>query len=74
MLHTGSGRHSFRRVDGWAKLPSSETARAGWAHHGLAITEKGQVLALHQGESRVLVLDLEANLVRSWRCDLTEGH
>lgn len=73
-LHTGSGPHSFRWVDGWAKLPGSETARAGWAHHGLAITEQGQVLAFHQGESRVLVLDLEGNLVRSWRCDLTEGH
>ena len=74
MLHTGSGRHTFRWVDGWAKLPEGDSARTGWAHHGLAITERGQVLAFHQGESRVLVLDLEGNLRRSWRCDLTEGH
>ncbi len=74
MLHTGRGRHSFRWVDGWSKLPSIESARAGWAHHGLAITEKGQVLAFHQGESRVLVLDMEGTSLRSWRCSLTEGH
>ncbi|HLF04566.1 MAG TPA: hypothetical protein VI855_05065, partial [Dehalococcoidia bacterium] len=74
MLHTGSGHHTFHWTDGWAKLPASDSARQGWAHHGLAITEQGEVLAFHQGESRVLVLDLEGNLRRSWRCDLTEGH
>ncbi len=65
---------SYEWIDSWAKIPDTESARTGWAHHGIVVTEAGEVLTYHPGESRVLVLDDSGNLARSWPTTLVEGH
>lgn len=68
------GQNEYRWIDHWAKIPATESARTGWAHHGIVTTEGGQVITFHQSERKVLVLDAVGNIVRSWQTDLAEGH
>ena len=70
----GSGEHRYEWVENWAKIPDTESARTGWAHHGIAVTQAGHVIAYHQGDPTVLMFDGDGNLLRSWDSGLTEGH
>ena len=70
----GTGENAFEWIDGWAKIPDTESARAGWAHHGVVVTEAGEVIAFHPGDPTMLVFDRAGNLQRSWMTDLTEAH
>ena len=73
-MRIGSGDHSYEWSENWAKIPDTESARTGFAHHGIAATQDGRIIAYHQDEPWVLVFDREGNLVNSWETDLTEGH
>ncbi len=46
-MYTGSGDHTYDWIDGWAKIPNSESARSGWAHHGIVVSETGSVITFH---------------------------
>ena len=37
----GSGNSEYEWIDGWAKIPDTESARTGWAHHGVVVSETG---------------------------------
>ena len=73
-MRIGSGEHTYEWVDGWASLPDTESARAGWAHHGVAVTSSGDLVAFHQGDPTVLVFDGSGNLRDSWDSGLTDAH
>jgi len=73
-VRIGSGKHTYEWIDNWARIPDSQSARAGWAHPGVAVTEAGEVISFHQGDPTVLVFDREGNLRRSFDTGLTEGH
>ncbi|MFQ6029431.1 MAG: hypothetical protein ACE5Q6_18295 [Dehalococcoidia bacterium] len=73
-MQMGSGHHTYRWQEDWARIPQGESAAAGWAHPGVAVTRSGQVITYHSGDPTVLVLDREGQLLRSWSTDLTEGH
>ena len=73
-MQIGSGANTYEWQDSWAGIPDSESARAGWAHHGVAVTESGQVITYHPGDPTMMVFDGEGNLVRSWRVDLSDAH
>ena len=73
-MRIGSGKHTYEWVGDWARIPDTESAREGWAHHGVVVTEGGDIVTFHQGDATVLVLDKEGNLKRSWASGLTEGH
>lgn len=68
------GGEQFRWVDRWAKIPPSESARTGWAHHGIIATPDGKVISFHQSDGTALVFDGDGNLIRSWPTGLVEGH
>ena len=74
MIRVGEGEHTYEWVGDWAQVPDSETARTGWAHPGMVVTDAGQVITFHQGQPQVLVFDQPGNLLRSWKMDLVEGH
>ena len=73
-MRIGSGEHTYEWVDKWAKIPDTESARIGWAHHGVVVSESGDVIAFHQSDRTVLVFDKEGNLLRSWPSGLNEAH
>ena len=73
-MRVGSNKNTYEWIDSWAKTPDSESGRSGWAHHGIVVTEAGNVVTFHQGDPTVLVFDKEGNLQRSWDVDLTEAH
>ena len=64
-MRIGSGPNTYEWLDNWAQVPNSEGARLGWAHHGLAITESGEVVAFHPSDPSVLVFGQDGKLKRS---------
>ena len=42
-LRIGRGASTYEWIDNWAKVPNSESTRNGWAHHGIVVTETGEV-------------------------------
>ncbi len=73
-MRVGSAGNTYRWLDSWGRLPQTENSRTGWAHHGIVVTESGEVVTFHQSEPTVLILDQDGNLLRSWDSGLTEGH
>jgi len=70
----GRGDHTYEWSEKWAQIPDSESARTGWAHHGIAISETGKVIAFHQADPTVLVFDEEGNLERAWNGTVENAH
>ncbi len=70
----GSGNHTYEWSDSWAKIPNPESAAAGWSHHGVVVTESGNIMTLHQGDLTMLVFDRDGNAMRSWSLGLNEAH
>lgn len=73
-MRIGDGQTEYRWDEDWALIPASESAREGWAHHGVAISASGEVFAFHPGDSTMLVFDRTGALVRSWETDFTDAH
>ena len=69
-MRIGDGDNTYEWIDSWAKTPKSD----GWAHHGAAITEGGQIVACHQGKATIETFDCDGNLLSSWDSGLTEAH
>ena len=73
-MQVGSGKNSYDWVEGWAKVPDTDSARTGWAHHRVVVTWSGEIVTYHQGDPTIMVLDQEGNLLRSWDIPLTDAH
>ena len=70
----GNGNDRYEWIDAWAQIPASESATAGWAHHGVVVTEDDEVIAYHQGDPTVLVFDRAGRLLRQFESGLLEAH
>ena len=73
-MRVGDGEHTYEWIDDWAKIPDTESARDGWAHHGVAVTAAGNVIASHPGTSELLEFNPNGDLLRSSPTGLTECH
>ena len=73
-VQIGSGANTYEWQDSWAGIPDSESARTGWAHHGVAVTESGQIITYHPGDKSMMVFDRDGSLARSWPVDLSDAH
>ena len=73
-MRIGHGPNSYQWVDQWAKIPATESARTGWAHHGVAITESGDVVTYHPGDSTIYILDRAGNPIRTWDISVADAH
>ena len=74
MVRFGSGEHTYEWIDNWAKIPDSESARAGWAHHGIVVAEAGDIVTYHPGDPKVLIFDRAGDLRDSWDSGVLEAH
>ncbi|MFW6174964.1 MAG: hypothetical protein ACOC5K_04220, partial [Chloroflexota bacterium] len=73
-MKVSASGHTYEWFGDWAKIPDTESRRAGWAHHGMAVTDDQAVIAFHPGEPRFLIFDREGNLLESWDTGLTDAH
>ena len=73
-MRVGSGEHSYKWIDGWTRLPDTKMGRLDKTHHGMVVTDSQEVIMFHEAGPAVLVLDVEGNLIRSWRSTLTNAH
>lgn len=73
-MRISTGQSEYHWHENWACVPISESAENGWAHHGVAITEKGEIVSFHPGESTMLLFDSDGHLLRSWETDFTDAH
>lgn len=69
-MRIGDASNTYEWIDSWAKTPKSD----GWAHHGAAITEAGNIVACNQGQATIQIFDQNGNLLSSWDSGLTEAH
>ena len=70
----GSGKHTYEWGGDWAKVPDTESARVGWSHHGIVVTEAGEVISGHQDDPKLMVFDQDGNFKRSLDSGVTETH
>jgi len=68
------GRVTYAWVDAWAEIPDSAGRRNGWAHHGVAVSQSGEVITFHPGDATVLVFATDGTLRRSWEAPVMEAH
>ena len=73
-MQIGSGDHRYNWNDSWAKMPDTESARAGFSHTNIVVTQTGNVVTFHQGDPTVLTFDRDGNLLDSWDSGLTNAH
>ncbi|HZQ28371.1 MAG TPA: hypothetical protein VFA94_11795 [Acidimicrobiales bacterium] len=74
MTAIGEGEHTYEWVEDWAQVPDSESARDGWAHHGVVVTRSGDVVTFHSGDPTLMVFTPEGALRRTIPTALTEAH
>ena len=73
-MRVGRGEHTYEWAEKWARIPDTESARTGWAHHDIVVSETGKVIAFHQADPTVLVFDEEGNLERAWNGTVENAH
>ena len=73
-MRVGLGANTYLWNENWAKVPHSDSAQKGWAHHGVAVTESGDVVTFHPGDSTILVLDSTGSVRRTWELPVADAH
>jgi hypothetical protein len=73
-MQISAGDLNFEWMGDWATLPSSDSVAAGWAHHGMAFSNDGQIVTFHPTKSLVVILTTEGELVRSFEIPVIEAH
>lgn len=73
-MKVAAGDLAYEWIEDWAAPPSSESARLGWAHHGIVANHAGELITFHPGDPTVLVFNADGRLVRSWDAPLIEAH
>jgi DNA-binding beta-propeller fold protein YncE len=58
----GSGKHTFKVVDNWAKLPEGWSAPMA----AVAIDSQDRVYGFNRGDHRVIVFDTDGNYLYDW--------
>jgi len=73
-MRVGRGHQVYDWIEKWGKIPDSQSARDGWAHHGIVVSETGKVISFHQADPTVLVFDEEGDLENSWTATVQNAH
>ncbi len=73
-MRVGSGHHVYDWIEKWGRIPDSQSARDGWAHHGIVVSETGKVISFHQDDPTVLIFDEEGHLDDSWTATVENAH
>ena len=56
-MRIGTSPFEYDWISDWAEIPNQASAVSGWAHHGMAVTDSGEVIAIHPAESLAMMFD-----------------
>ena len=73
-MQVGRGTSTYDWTEKWARIPETESAQTGWAHHDMVISESGDVIGFHQADPTVLVFDEEGTLKRVVEVEVANAH
>jgi hypothetical protein len=73
-MRIGTGVNTYEWQENWVKYPASESLQSGWSHHGVAISETGDIITYHPGDPTVMIFDQEGNLKSSWEANFADAH
>ena len=73
-MRVGRGKSSYDWTEKWAKIPDTDSARTGWAHHDMAVSASGDIIGFHQADPTMLVFDPQGNLKRAVEVDVANAH
>lgn len=73
-MRVTAGDIEFDWIGDWAQLPSVDSVARGWAHHGMAFSNEGQIVTFHPTEPLVVILTTAGELVRSFEIPVIEAH
>jgi DNA-binding beta-propeller fold protein YncE len=58
----------------WFDGPDHSAVSAGWAHHGVAVTDAGDIVSFDAETADVLIFNFNGELIGRWSSGLTEAH
>ena len=73
-MRIGTGVSTYEWQENWVKYPTSESLNSGWSHHGVAISETGDIITYHPADPTVMIFDKKGNLKSSWEADFADAH
>ncbi|MCI0835269.1 MAG: hypothetical protein J4N66_10915 [Chloroflexi bacterium] len=73
-MRIGTSPFEYDWISDWAEIPNQASAVSGWAHHGMAVTDSGEVIAIHPAESLAMMFDQDGKLVSSFEIPVREAH
>ncbi len=73
-MRIGDSPFEYEWISDWAEIPNLEVASSGWAHHGMAVTDAGEVIAIHPAESLAIVFNQDGKLLNSFEIPVREAH
>ena len=73
-MRVGSGANTYDWQESWAEYPDTESLHTGWSHHGVAVSEAGDVVTYHPGDPSVMIFDRTGRLKSSWEADFADAH
>lgn len=73
-MKIGTLPFEYEWVSDWADIPDQTSAKTGWAHHGMAVTNSGEIVAVHPAESLAMVFDPQGKLLNSFEIPVREAH
>ncbi len=73
-MRVDCGDLTYEWIENWAKIPNTDSARNGWSHHDVVVTESGDVVTGHPDDPVILVLDPDGNVKDSWESGVNDPH
>ena len=74
METVGSNTSTYTWIDNWAKIPESESSRRNGRTHGIAITQKGNIVVFCQANPSVHIFSPKGELINAWGSRFLGAH
>ena len=69
-----AGPYTYAWSDNWAHVPASPGARHGWSHHGIVVSETGDIVTYHPEDDLVMRYAPNGALKSSWKGNFADAH
>jgi len=73
-MQIGNHQHNYQWTEKWGRIPDTDSAREGWAHHGIVVSNTSNVISFHQGEKSLITFDSNGTLVDSCATSVQNAH
>ena len=73
-MQIGNQHHNYAWTEKWGNIPDTQSAREGWAHHGIVVSNTGNVFSFHQGDNTLITFDEHGTLIDSAQTTVENAH